>query len=417
MLPTLYVHINFKAETMIIDSTLREGAQLFHAYFEMAEKKALVRKLLQTGVEEMELGWTGMKGIEELAGWVKGLKPTHTVFSIWAPCRKTSLEEAVALGVGRVNMGMPVSDAHLRKRMGLSRKSMHKRLAQTIRKGTSMGLEVSVGLEDISRADPEFALETARMAQEAGAFRIRLADTVGVWTPGHVQKLVGEFRKIKGIQLALHLHNDFGMATANAVTGLEAGAQWVDASVLGIGERSGIAVLEEVMSWAVLAASKARYDLKHLPALCTMVATTCNIPLSRIKPLLGKDVFSCESGLHLHGMHQDNALFEPFEPHRIGARRQKGFGAKVGRAALRQVLHDQGITLSEALLKRVLNTVHKTASLHKRPLSPREVRELALVCQKNSSRAQPGVCEANKADSPLWRHPLGPVHVSANPIG
>jgi hypothetical protein len=89
----------------------------------------------------------------------------------------------------------------------------------------------------------------------------------------------------------------------------------------------------------------------------------------------------------------------------------------VGRAALRQVLHDQGITLSEALLKRVLNTVHKTASLHKRPLSPREVRELALVCQKNSSRAQPGVCEANKADSPLWRHPLTPAHVSANPIG
>jgi len=217
---------------------------------------------------------------------------------------------------------------------------------------------VSVGLEDISRADADEALDLAETAVSAGAARVRLSDTVGLLTPAATAVLVRRFAEALPVPVALHAHNDLGMATANAVTALEHGAAFVDVSALGLGERAGIAALEQVAAWANLRDKKqqsAAYDLHVLRALCLLAGQSAKTPVARNRPVVGEDIFAAESGIHVHGLLRDPALFEPFAPETVGASRRVGVGAKSGCAALAQTLArlHQPATPDAGLMQRV----------------------------------------------------------------
>lgn len=335
---------------MLIDSTLREGAQAYGVYFGRGNRRKVAALLARARVDEIECGWVGQEtpgeSLEDFLAWAAGALPRPEdggpALSLWCPCREAEARQAGELArrglVHRLSIGAPSSEAHRRKRLGLSLAEMAARVRTVVATARAAGVHyVSVGLEDISRAEPEEALELARAAVAAGADRVRLSDTVGLLTPADTAALVERFARELPVPVAFHGHNDLGMATANAVTALQHGAAFADVSALGLGERAGIAALEEVAAWCALRSGPvegAGYDLAPLRELCRVASLAARVPVARNKPVAGEDVFSAESGIHVHGLQLDPALFEPFAPEAVGATRHIGLGGKSGQAAL-----------------------------------------------------------------------------------
>lgn len=366
---------------MLIDTTLREGAQLFGVYLDERTRAALLTGLLRLGAEEIELGWVGQEGLAPLLHWARDTAretASRSAFSLWCPCRDRDIRMAASLGVTRINLGLPASDAHLAKRLGIGRSKALDLAGRSISLAQQLGIrEVSLGLEDVSRADMEFALELAQHAERAGAWRIRLADTVGLLSPLATADMVRRFRQALTCRLAAHCHNDFGMATANAVSALDAGADYVDVSLLGMGERAGIAAAEELAAWLVLRRGRGTYDLGALKELCALAAGAANLPLPRTKAVVGEDIFACETGLHAQGLARDPGLFEPFAPEAVNAERRLGLGAKSGRAAVRSALEENGAAGPESLVGLLTGAVRRLSQELGRPLSPGEFSRLA----------------------------------------
>ncbi len=373
---------------MLIDTTLREGAQAYGVYFGQGARRRMAEMLAAVGVDEMECGWIGQPGLSEFLTWaaqaLPGLGPggRGPALSVWCPCRETDAEAAAGLVraglVSRVNIGAPSSARHQRVRLGLTPGGMAERAGAVVASALAAGADyVAVGLEDVSRADPDDALTLARAVVAAGASRVRLSDTVGLLTPLSTAELVRRHVAELGVDVALHAHNDLGMAAANAVTALQCGAAFVDVSVLGLGERAGVAPLEQVAAWA-WREKKAGYDLSHVRALCLLAAQGARVAVQRNRPVVGEDIFAAESGIHVHGMLRDPALFEPFAPEAVGATRRMGVGAKSGGAALaaaaerlagKAAEHHAGPKPGPGALERV----RRKAELLGRPLTDAEL--------------------------------------------
>jgi len=361
---------------MLIDTTLREGAQLFGAYFNMDTKLKIVSDLLPLGLDEIEIGWVGQEGLEELLERVRPIAG-DTALSVWSPCRGDDIRKAAALNIDRVNIGVPVSDKHIDKRLETDREGLLERLANTVLLAGLLGIEyVSVGLEDVSRADVLFALTAGQLAQDVGASRIRLADSVGVLTPIKIKKLVQAFKNQIDIDIAVHCHDDFGMATGNAITALQSGADYADCSVLGIGERSGIAATEELATYLTMEEKSHAYQTCTIRELCNFVSVTAGVPIPRTKAIAGKDIFACESGIHVHAMGKSPDLFEPYNPDSIGANRTVAVGGKSGRGAVINALTESNIPHAETDLPNILAAVKSLSWELERPLTTAELSRI-----------------------------------------
>ena len=362
---------------MLIDTTLREGAQLFGAYFTMDMKIEIISGLVALGVDEIEIGWVGQ---DDLHALVKLVRPMigKTVLSVWSPCRGADIRHAADLNVDRVNIGVPVSDRHIEKRLETNREGLLERLGQTVLTAKLLGIEyVSVGLEDVSRATESFALTAAHLAKDMGASRVRMADSVGVLTPMRTRELVQIFSHELDMDIAVHCHDDFGMATGNAVTALQNGAQYADCSVLGIGERSGIAATEELTTYLTLMEKSHEYQVDILNNLCAFVSQAAGVHIPRTKAIIGTDIFACESGLHAHALSKSPDLFEPYDPNRIGSNRTLAVGGKSGRAAIANALDKNGLDFPKSELSQLLTDVRRLSWRLERPLTSQELSNLA----------------------------------------
>ncbi|WP_456431294.1 LeuA family protein [Thermosulfuriphilus sp.] len=359
---------------MILDSTLREGEQRFGVYFGLETKIEILRRLKSLGIEEVELG---VVGCEEVSFLIRESRKKGIKASLWARLREDDLREAESLGPERINLGLPISSGHLRKRLGLKPQEALKTIRRLISRAKESFVYVSLGLEDASQSEPDLLLEAAWTAQEAGAQRIRISDTLGILNPLEVAALVSWLKEnITDLELAFHGHNDFGQATANAIAALESGAEWVDVAVLGLGERAGIAALEEVLAYLYFRRGQRQYRLKKLAELCRFVAWHANQPIPDHKAIVGRGLFLCETGLHVHGLCQDPRLYEPFPPGAIGLRRHLALGKKSGRAAVRLKLRQMGISVSDGELETIVQAIRQASRHQNRPLTEMEIQEI-----------------------------------------
>lgn len=361
---------------MLIDTTLREGAQMFGNYVPQSVRIEMASRIAAMGVEEIEVGWVGQEGLGQLVGALRAQGVTADL-SVWSPCRPVDVYRAAGLGIDTINIGLPVSDLHIAERLRTDREGLTRMLKETVGLAHSCGIRrISVGLEDVTRADQDFALAMARTARELGAVRIRLADTLGVMTPLRIAELVRFFADGVDMEIAIHCHNDFGMATANAVTALESGAHWADVSVLGIGERSGISALEEVAAHLRLVQRYEIYDMNAVRGLCDLVAEHARIPVARNRPVAGKDIFAAESGLHVDGILKNPDLFEPYDPCHTGANRVLGLGSKAGRGAVGTMLRQMGLEKPLHSLGGIVSAIRDKAGRAGRPLQADELQAL-----------------------------------------
>ncbi len=376
---------------MLIDSTLREGDQRYGLYLSLEQKKVILDKLCGLGLEELEAGSVGRD--ENLAGLVDYLKQQSSApqVSLWSPCRIQDLEYADTLGPDIINAALPVSDLHIEKRLGLDRGKALKLLEKTLACTDRLKARVSLGLEDFSRADKEFALQVAQRAQDLGVWRIRLSDTLGVMEPGGLIEAVKPFREVMDLKLAFHGHNDFGMASANAITALSCGVDYVDVSVLGIGERAGIARLEEVLAFLVHRRGCNMYQPRRLLELSGYIADLAGVDISPNRAVLGNELFYCESGLHADALYKSFELFEPFEPREMGMQRQISLGRKSGAGAVRGKLREMGLDHRPVNMEVLVSEVRRAAENRGGPLPDDQLRKMlqkqtGCDCRESKSR-------------------------------
>ncbi len=362
----------------LIDSTLREGGQTVGVSFTIAQKEKIISRLVKIGIEEIELGVASHRNayLAELIPAVRRLDGSWRL-ALWCRCLAADIDYAATLRPDVISLSIPASDLHLQKKMARDRVWAESTLDVAVRRACSLGIPyVSVGLEDATRADRGFLVSLARIAEKAGARRIRLADTVGLASPATIKGLVEKVRHGCGLEIGVHTHNDFGMATANAIAALEAGADWADVTVLGLGERAGNASLEGVVGYLSLNSKKKDYNVRHLKSLCREVAAFAGRKISPGHPVVGEEIFSCESGLHLQGLVREPSTYEPFSPEAVGGKRNLFYGENIGRRAVADCLAALNITPEGERLDEAVAAVRRLSCLIGRPLNANELAAL-----------------------------------------
>lgn len=364
----------------LIDTTLREGEQTAGLHLTPAAKRDIFTGLTRTGVDEIELGvaTSANSDLPGLCSFAKAHFPRQS-FSLWCRCRKEDIRFAASLRPAVLSLSIPASDLHLEKKLGKDRAWALATATEAICLGRSLGInKIALGLEDGSRADPAFLAGVATVAREAGAFRIRLADTVGIADPALIAKLV-QVLDNHGLEVAVHCHNDFGMATANTIHAFRAGALWGDVTILGLGERAGNSRLEEVMAYLALQKGEEKYKVAEVVKLCRQVAKESGRLIPSHQPLLGAAIFACQSGLHQQGLLADPATYEPFAPELVGTKRKLLMATGSGRHGLAATLERLELPrLNDGDLHHLWQRMRAKASALRRPLRDQELYQLAL---------------------------------------
>jgi homocitrate synthase NifV len=234
----------------------------------------------------------------------------------------------------------------------------------------------SIGAQDASRASYAFLNEFVKRGITANVSRIRIADTVGILTPIETFSL---FTNLKSdhpeSRLEIHAHNDLGMATANTLTALQAGADAASVTVNGIGERAGNAALEEVLMALQLSPSLyCNFDTSVLNEICQTVADLSGMEISRQKPITGESIFKHQSGIHCHALLQNRSTYEPYDPSLSGhAPSRFVCGTHSGRAGILSMLTSRGISMSAIDFGHFFKTLQNHVSETGKPMSTDEV--------------------------------------------
>jgi len=358
----------------IFDTTLRDGEQSPGATMTSAEKLEVARALARLGVDIIEAGFPAaspddLEAVRRIALEVgnppKGEEQVKVpVICGLARATKSDIDKAWEAVKGarhpRIHTFLATSEIHMKHKLNMDREQVVERVAEMVAYARSLCEDVEFSPEDAGRSDPEFLYLVLGEAIKAGATTLNIPDTVGYTTPDEFGALIAGIiahtpGMHEGITISVHTHDDLGLATANALAGIRAGARQAEVTINGIGERAGNTSLEEVVM-----ALKTRHpvfgletgiDTTQIARLSKLVSNYTGIPVQPNKAIVGANAFAHEAGIHQDGMLKNQMTYEIMRPEDVGVSQSNlVLGKHSGRHAFRARLASMGHALSEAEL-------------------------------------------------------------------
>jgi len=364
---------------IINDTTLRDGEQAPFVAFNTKEKIAIATALYKAGADELEVGIPAMgtkeqEDIKEILALDLPLRMMS-----WNRATMCDLEASLLCGLKAVDLSIPVSDILIDAKFNGNKQRLLLQLEEVLHVAKREGLFVCIGGEDSSRAQSSFLKEVMGLGLAYGADRFRYCDTVGIMTPHKIYEQISYLVGLELLDIEMHTHNDFGMATANAISGLEAGALSVNTTVIGLGERAGNASFEQVLMSLVHLFKQERFiDSVALKNVVHIVQKAAHQMPSPTMPIVGKHIFSHESGIHVNGMIKHEKAYEAFSPQSVGLERSFPIGKHSGNSTLIFHLNAMGIEPSTDILAQMIPTIRKLVTERKKVLNKKELKALYL---------------------------------------
>lgn len=376
----------------ILDTTLRDGEQSPGCSMNLREKTEIAKYLEKLNVDIIEAGFAvsspgDFEAVREIANTVK----TCTVASLSRAVKK-DIDAAYDALKGtedpRIHIFIATSPIHLQYKLKMSEDEVIERIKQSVEYARSLCPNVQFSMEDATRSEREFLLRAANTAVLCGASVIGLPDTVGYSTPEELRALVEYMRSnvIKETEFAVHCHNDLGMATANSLAGIEGGATQIDCTVNGIGERAGNTSLEEVVMAIDTRCDRinaaTRIDKKRIYRTSKKVYDIIGQIAPINKPIVGRNAFAHESGIHQHGVLENKKTYEIMTPESVGIKENEIIlGKHSGKHAFEQHLTEMGHEFDANELERVFAEYKKLCD-KKREVNDFDIE--ALISQREA---------------------------------
>jgi isopropylmalate/homocitrate/citramalate synthase len=342
----------------VYDTTLRDGEQMPGISFNCEQKLEIAKKLDELRVPQIEAGFPVVS--DEERKMVKRIANEGLNADILAltRLRREEIDIAAECGVDMALVFIASSDIHIKYKLKHSCEDLLVCVAEVIDHAKEYDMKINFSTEDSTRTEFERLITFYETAVEHGIDRIGITDTVGCIMPEGLRNLVGRVKERFNHPLAIHLHNDFGLALANALAGVSAGAQAVATTIGGIGERAGNVPLEQfVVALKVLYNYDMGIDTTGMKELNDMVHRYSNIPISPNQPLIGENTFAHESGMHVAAILNQPVTYECIPPELVGQTRKLSMGKHTGGTFVRKRLEEKNIKPSPEELDTILQQI------------------------------------------------------------
>lgn len=364
----------------IFDTTLRDGEQTPGVSLSPDQKLQIARHLDKLGVDAIEAGFPVISEGERNA--VKAISQDGLSAQICGLARTTKgdIDAVAEAGLDYVHTFIATSEIHMKSKLKMKKEEVLEKAVSAVRYAKSRGLLVEFSAEDATRTERDFLRTVFRAVAEAGADRIDIPDTVGYSTPVYMAEITREAVAATGLPVSVHCHNDFGLAVANAISGIQAGASCAHVTINGIGERAGNASLEEL----VMALKCLEFDEKYETGIkagmiyetSRFVSSMVGIQVQPNKAIVGENAFGHESGIHTHGVLSNPLTYEPISPELVGRKRWLQAGKHAGMHGMNAMLDGYGIRPTDVQAKEILEGI-KAAADRGGPVTDAELLSIA----------------------------------------
>ena len=345
----------------IFDTTLRDGEQTPGVSLSPEKKLNIAKKLDELGVDAIETGFPVISNGERES--VKMITSANLNAELCGLTRtnKKDIDAAIDCGLNYIHTFIATSDIHLEYKLKMTREQALEKAVEAVEYGKSHGLQVEFSAEDATRTDREFLKHVFGEVAKAGADRIDIPDTVGYSTPQYIGEITKDAVDVTNLPVSVHCHNDFGLAVANAISGIQSGAKCAHVTINGIGERAGNASLEEFVmalnslqfeqKWETNINTKLLYDTSRY------VSKLVGISVQPNKAIVGENAFGHESGIHTHGVLNNPLTYEPISPEIVGRTRWLQVGKHAGIHGMNAMLKEYGIEPNDDQTKQILDKI------------------------------------------------------------